>query len=142
MKSRGHCSGFVMIATQARPWLRKVLYESALEKHFALIVATQNDVYDIVEQPRAVSFTKACGTPARHTFDFLVEYTDGLRVAVAIKPWERVERMNFRATLERIADATPKSFADKVTLITDQDAARSAARELMLRNRSLMEATE
>lgn len=77
---------------------------------------------------------------------FLVEHIDGTRVAVAIKPLERVERLNFRATLERVVTAMPKTFADKIMLVTDKDidpdTARAAARKLMLQNRSLMEGTE
>jgi len=144
MRSKGHSSGFIMIATKARPWPRKVFYESWLERNFAVTAAIQENVIDIIEQPQAVTFTRACGKPGKHTFDFLVKLEDGTSIAVAIKPLKRVEQLNFRATLELIKAATPKSFADNVMLITDKhidaDAAREATRALMMRNRSLMEA--
>lgn len=146
MRSRGHASGFLMIATKARPWLRKVFYESWLERNFAVSVAVQHDVVDIIEQPQAVTYTQANGNSGSHTFDFLVRHENGTNVAVAVKPLYRVEQLNFRSTLERIKAATPKAFADKVMLVTDQhindEAARAATRVLMLRNRSLMEAAQ
>ena len=108
MRSRGHSSGFIMIATNARPWLRKLFYESSLEKSFAVLAAIQPDVVDIVEQPKAVEYTKACGRKSKHTFDYLDVHENGDRTAVAIKPHERVERLNFRETLARVKAATPK----------------------------------
>ena len=146
MRSRGHSSGFIMIATKARPWLRKLFYESSLEKSFAVLAAVQTDVVDIVEQPKAVVYTKACGRKGKHTFDFLIRHENGDRTAVAIKPFQLVERLNFRETLSWIKAATPKTFADHVLLVTDRDidpeASREAIRDLMLQNRSLMEAAQ
>lgn len=142
-RSRGHSSGFLMIATKRRPQLRKIVYESILEKNFLMLMAVRDDVVDILEQPKAVNYSKASGALGRHTYDFLVELDDSTWIAAAIKPHQRAEKLNFRSTLELIAAATPKSFADTVMLVTDRDldpdAARMAARDLMLRNRSLME---
>ena len=48
---------------------------------------------------------------------------------MAIKPMQRVIQQNFVSELERVAAATPKQFADRVMLITDQHLDRRAAAE-------------
>lgn len=125
----------------ARP--RVIQFESALEYAFLCLLLVRTDIHHIWDQPTAVRYTDAGGRPATHVFDFLVTTTGGERIAVAIKPMQRVIQQNFVSELERIATATPKQFADRVSLITDQHldrrAAAEAARQLARSRPSLTE---
>ncbi|MCE8432742.1 hypothetical protein [Rhodovulum sulfidophilum] len=96
-------------------------------------------------QPPAISYVGSDGRPARHIFDFLITKTDGERIAVAIKPMQRVMKLNFASELEAASAAASKSLADRVLLVTDQHidrvAAAEAARTLAWSRPSLTEAT-
>lgn len=122
---------------------RIIQFESALEYAFLCLMLVRADIHHIWDQPAAVQYTDATGEPAKHVFDYLVTTTCGERVAVAIKPMQRVIQQNFVSELERIAAATPKQFADRVMLITDQHldrrAAAQAARQLARSRPSLAE---
>lgn len=108
---------------------RIIQFESTLEYAFLCLMLVRADIYHIWDQPTAVQYTDATGQTAKHVFDYLVTTTCGERVAVAIKPMQRVIQQNFVSELERIAAATPKQFADRVMLITDQHLDRRAAAE-------------
>ncbi|WP_197029501.1 hypothetical protein [Paracoccus pantotrophus] len=87
----------------------------------------RDDIQHIWDQPPVVHYVGVDGRPAKHIFDFLVTKADGERIAVAVKPMQRVIARNFLSELERVAAATPKQFADRVMLITDQHVDRAAA---------------
>lgn len=122
---------------------RIIQFESTLEYAFLCLMLVRTDIHLIWDQPAAVQYADAGGLPTKHVFDFLVTKTCGERVAVAIKPMQRVIQQNFVSKLERIAAATPKQFADRVMLITDQHldrrAAADAARQLARSRSSLTE---
>lgn len=122
---------------------RVIQFESALEYAFLCLMLVRTDIHHIWDQPSAVHHIDAGGRPAKHVFDYLVTKSCGERIAVAIKPMKRVIQGNFVSELERIAAATPKHFADRVMLITDQHldrhAAATAARQLARSRPSLTE---
>lgn len=117
----------VMLPGFGRP--RIIQFESVLEYMFLCLMLVREDVHHIWEQPTAVPYIDAGGQQVSHVFDFLVTKACGERIAVAIKPMERVIARNFVSELERVAAATPKHFADRVMLITDQHLDRRAAAE-------------
>lgn len=106
---------------------RILQFESALEYAFLCLTLVRDDIQHIWDQPPVVRYTGRNGGPAKHVFDFLVTKMDGERIAVAVKPMQRVIARNFLSELERVAAATPKQFADRVLLITDQHLDRAAA---------------
>lgn len=106
---------------------RILQFESALEYAFLCLTLVRDDIQHIWDQPPVVHYVGADGRTAKHIFDFLVTKADGERIAVAVKPMQRVIARNFLSELERIAAATPKQFADRVMLITDQHLDRAAA---------------
>lgn len=108
---------------------RILQFESALEYAFLCLTLVRDDILQIWDQPQAVSYLDGNGRPAKHTFDFLVTKKDGERIAIAVKPMQRAVQRNFVSELERVAAATPKQFADRVMLITDQHLDRRAAAE-------------
>ncbi|WP_411957244.1 Tn7 transposase TnsA N-terminal domain-containing protein [Paracoccus homiensis] len=122
---------------------RIIYFESALEYAFLCLMLVRDDVHHIRDQPPAISYVGTDGRHARHVFDFLVTKTDGERIAVAIKPMQRVLKLNFASQLEAVSAAVTKSFADRVLLVTDQhidrEAAAEAARTLAWSRSSLTE---
>ncbi|WP_176733375.1 TnsA endonuclease N-terminal domain-containing protein [Bosea sp. BIWAKO-01] len=114
-KSRGACRPSVVIHD------REVMCESGKERDAALIMASDREVIDLREQPPAVTWLDAEGTPRRHTFDFLATLRSGKKIAIAVKPMAVVKRTRFLETLGLIARHVPRSFADGVKLVTDEN---------------------
>lgn len=108
---------------------RILQFESALEYAFLCLTLVRDDIQHIWDQPPVVHYAGPNGRQAKHVFDFLVTRTDGERIAVAVKPMQRVIARNFLSELECIAAATPKQFADRVILITERHLDRAAAAE-------------
>lgn len=80
-----------------------------------------NDVIDLWEQPPFVTYRDLSDHRKYHFFDFLVQFEDGQRVAIAVKPEKEVKRMRFMSELRCIREAISKDFADQVRLITNAD---------------------
>lgn len=114
-KSRGACRPSVVVHD------REVMCESGTERDAALSMAADRDVIDLREQPPAVTWFDAEGTPRRHTFDFLATLRSGKKIAIAVKPIAVVKRTRFLETLGLIARHVPRSFADGVKLVTDEN---------------------
>ncbi|WP_091860891.1 TnsA endonuclease N-terminal domain-containing protein [Bosea robiniae] len=130
-KSRGACRPSVVIHD------REVMCESGEERDTALIIASDPDVIDLREQPPAVTWLDAEGTPRRHTFDFLATLRCGKKIAIAVKPMAVVKRTRFRETLRLIARQVPKSFADGVKLVTDENLPLDEVHNAVLRKHML-----
>lgn len=114
-KSRGACRPSVVVHDH------EVMCESGTERDAALSMAANRDVVDLREQPPAVTWFDADGTPRRHTFDFLATLRSGKKIAIAVKPMAVVKRTRFLETLGLIARHVPRSFADGVKLVTDEN---------------------
>jgi len=84
-------------------------------------MAADPDVIDLREQPPAVTWLDAKGTPHLHTFDYLATLRSGKKIAIAVKPMAVVKRTRFLETLGLIARQVPRSFADGVKLVTDEN---------------------
>lgn len=144
-RSKGSLRGSMVAMLPGFQRPRLIHFESALEYAFLCLMLVREDVHHIREQPPAISYVGTDGRPARHVFDFLVTKADGERIAVAIKPMQRVLKLNFASELEAVAAAVSKSFADRVLLVTDQHidrgAAAEAARTLAWSRPSLVEVT-
>lgn len=108
---------------------RILQFESALEYAFLCLMLVCNDIHHIWDQPPATHFIGADGRPAKHVFDFLVTRSNGEKIAVAIKPMDRVLSRNFISELEHVTSSVPKQFADRVRLITDEQIDRRKAAE-------------
>ena len=128
-RSKASLRGALVVKLPGFERPRIVQFEGALEYAFLCLMLVRTDIHHIWDQPTAVQYADASGLPAKHVFDYLVTTTCGERVAVAIKPMQRVIQQNFVSELERVAAATPKQFADRVMLITDQHLDRRAAAE-------------
>lgn len=126
-RSRASLRGAMVVKLPGFSSPRILQFESALEYAFLCLTLVRDDIQHIWDQPPAVHYAGCDGRTAKHIFDFLVTKTDGERIAVAVKPMQRVIARNFLSELERVAAATPKQFADRVILITDRHLDRAAA---------------
>lgn len=125
--------GFLPLYLPAVKWFRQVFYESIPEKHFLLQTWLRPDFHDVWEQPPAVPFVNERGKRTHHTFDFLVTLSGGEKIAVAIKPWVKVQQYNFKHTLRLVKAQLPKGFADDVALITERQLNRAQSAKAQLK---------
>lgn len=96
-------------------------------------------MYEVQEQPPAVSFIDSDGAIRTHYFDLKITLACGERIAIAVKPKNLSDNRNFEGQLELVAACVTKTFADRVMLVTDRDldkpVAREAVKEILLHNR-------
>lgn len=109
-----------------------IVYESSWECKLIYRLLARADVVDIWDQPPKVAFKDFDGKQRHHTFDFLVTFEDGFRIAIAFKPLARAERIGFLATLKLIASQLSTSFADAVRLVTEADLPKVAVANYQL----------
>lgn len=119
-RSKSSSRGFLLAHLPAEASPRQIIYESNLERQTALLLLARNDLWNLWDQPPKVAFTDRRGRTAHHVFDYLAEFDGGRRVAIAVKPQARAERIGFRDTLARIRTALPPRFAEEVVLVTEK----------------------
>lgn len=124
--SRSKASSRVQVV-DTRPCLKHhtvLRLESGLEAACYDQLIANPDVLEIQAQPPKVQYFDGLGKLKSHTFDFLLSMRDRTRVAVAVRPIERVRKWRFDQTLELIAQQMPRSFAASILLFTDADVPR------------------
>lgn len=119
-RSKFTVRGFTLAMTPAEQGWRQIISASQAERETCLLALADPNLWNLHDQPDPVSFTDVDGRKRTHRFDYLAEYRDGSKVALAVKPAERVKTLSFRATLTAIRRDLPKGFADKVCLVTEQ----------------------
>jgi len=124
-KSRGSCRGSAVLYLGSHRQI--VVYESLLELMCILLIISHGDVVDVWDQPPAIHFSRPDGSHHQHTPDYLVEFADGTRFAVAVKPIDRVKRRDFDIELSYVAACMPASYADGMVLMSDADFTRAQA---------------
>ncbi|MFB9223378.1 hypothetical protein [Paracoccus cavernae] len=137
-RSRASLRGSMIAKVPAFPYPRVIQFESMLEYRFLCMTLVRPDIHDILEQPPAIHYRRGDGSDASHVFDFVVTLSSGERIAIAIKPADRVVQRDFVTELGCVAAAMPKHFAHRVKLITDEQLNRRAAAEaarLVMRSR-------
>lgn len=111
-----------------------IYHESELEHRVSVLLKTYRGVARLISQYPKVEYVDDDGVIRHHTFDYFVEWTDGTRIAIAVK-YER-KREEMLQLLERICaygitgvdkngDSTP-GVADAVALVTDAQATYEA----------------
>jgi len=99
---------------------RIFLYESKLEREFLYIALACYGVADVVEQPARLEYIDAAGRPRVHVPDALVTMTSGTRIAVALKPADKVKSSQIETILNLLAKQVGEDFADRYVLRTEQ----------------------
>lgn len=127
-RSRASTQG-VLVTTELEP--RQVFFASLGEFGLLTTLLARQDVVDVSEQQEAV-YRDDAGVTRRHYFDFVVRMRDGVRKALAYKPSERVEALNFEAFLHDLAGRISPEVADEIVLITEADIPRATIRNAAL----------
>lgn len=126
-RSKSSSRGGVVVQLPNWNRSRVVQFESKLEQRVLFMLLAANNLADLREQPPFVTYRDLSGQRRHHFFDFLVQFHDGQRVAIAVKPEKVVKRTHFVSELRCIREAISKDFADQVRLITDADFTRAEA---------------
>lgn len=126
--------GFTLAKTPAEQRWRQIISASQGERETCLLALAMSDLWNLFDQPKPVSFVDVDGRQRTHRFDYLAEFKDGRRVAIAVKPAERVERLNFKATLRAIKRDLPIGFADQVVLVTERERRKAEVQNAELLN--------
>lgn len=115
--SKGHCTGHIMVGE----WPGRVLHvESWLEQNWAYCLEA-HPMTKLLREQVSFDWRDGAGKRRTHYFDFLVEQTDGRRIAYPVKPEARLTD-NVNAELAAIArQAKATGFVDEVRLLTDAD---------------------
>ena len=133
-RSKQTVRGFTLAKTPADKHWRQIISASQGERETCLLLLAMPDLWNIFDQPKTVSFVDVDGKQRTHRFDYLAHFKDGSRVACAVKPYEKVERLNFRSTLAAIKRDLPVGFVDKVMLVTERERHRGELRNAELLN--------
>lgn len=120
-RSKHTVRGFTFAKTPAENRWRQIIFASQAERDTCLLALADPNLWNLHDQPETVGFVDVDGRQRTHRFDYLAEYCDGSKVALAVKPEEQAKRLNFRATLVAIRRDLPIGFADKVCLITERN---------------------
>lgn len=99
---------------------REFVYESLPERGFIYIALANGQVADFHDQPPKVEFVYPDGRPGKHWFDALLTLQDGTRVAVDVKPKNKVEKTGILEIQRLIEEQVGKRFAD-VYLVRTED---------------------
>lgn len=98
---------------------REFNFESKLERDHLHIILAHPDVAEVHEQPSAVTYVGETSRNPGHTFDVLVVMKSGTRVAVDIKPRDKVERSRVAVVQRLIRDQVGTAFADRYVVRTE-----------------------
>lgn len=126
--------GFTLAKTPAEEHWRQIISASQGERETCLLTLAMPNLWNLFDQPKPVSFVDTDGKQKTHRFDYLAEFNDGSRAAIAVKPQSRVERLNFKASLKAIKRDLPIGFADKVVLVTERERHHTEVRNAELLN--------
>jgi hypothetical protein len=120
--------------TPADLYWRQIISASQGERETCLLTLAMANLWNLFDQPKPVSFVDVDGKQKTHRFDYLAEFKDGSRAAIAVKPQERVERLEFKASLRAIERDLPVGFANKVFLVTERERHRVEVQNAELLN--------
>ncbi|WP_294540020.1 hypothetical protein [uncultured Rhodoblastus sp.] len=119
LRSRGAGRSIIPAITGVPPRVRMIQCESILESKCAVVMLARRDVVNLVEQPPAVAyFDEFEQRWKRHFFDFLADMADGSKMALAVRPKARSEKV--LDILKAIAGQV-RGFADAYVLVEDAD---------------------
>ncbi len=104
------------------------------EKRVFAVLLARPDVGDLREQPAAVIYADEARRKHRHTFDAIVQFRDGLRLAVVVKRAKVAERKATKRLVALLATDLRREVADGVLLMTEDDAGPDALHDARLVN--------
>jgi hypothetical protein len=120
VRSKASSRGIVVAQLPSDNHPRRIQYESKLEHHILYLLLARGEVHDIWDQPPGITFRDGQGRVRVHFYDYLVQFSDARRIALAIKPFEICQRTGFRQYLQHVRAATDMSYAHEVVLMTER----------------------
>ncbi len=98
---------------------RKYGADSQVEYHHLALTLTNRRTSQVLEQFGPVAFIDADGKPGTHFFDLMITQQDGRKIAVAVKPTERLKSGRFLRELNALDKTMPSHTADEIRLVTE-----------------------
>ncbi len=120
LRSRTSCRSTLTAYLPAVGHTVKIRTESKIEESYVYLTIIRPDVVDIWDQPQPIHYHDNEGKLRTHYYDFLVTDASGEQEAVVVKPWAKASRPEFRKFVKRLADHTPRVFADRVSIFTER----------------------
>lgn len=135
-RTKAHSRGY-LVDTRTN---RAVSFASTYEMHCALDLLSNRLVVNVEDQPPAVPYLGADGLMHEHTYDYRATLQNGARLALAVKPFDKVGSTKIEDVIER-TKPNLAGFADAAFLVTDRTLtrdrawnAKSTLRALKIRN--------
>jgi hypothetical protein len=99
---------------------RRIPYESRHERGFILAYLAQRATKSVIEQSPRFEYVDDDGVCHEHIFDLLVILHSGKRIAIDVKPHERLQSSNLRGIHDLIAGQMSPDIADELLIVTDK----------------------
>lgn len=126
-RSRGSCRIFAVFPDL--PTKRPRLYglDSQVEYHHLALRLVDPSIVQVHEQVGPIPFVDEHGRPENHYIDLMITKSDGRRVAVAVKPTDRLVSGRFMRELAQLEKTMPRGVADELRLVTEHSFSRADA---------------
>lgn len=121
-------------STLVGPDRRQRYAESFLEAKAFTVTLARPEVRDLREQPAPITYLDSGGRTRKHTFDAIVDFHDGTRLALVVKPEALVARQRTDQLVTLLAAELPAEVADGVVLMTERDVGPDALHDAKLLN--------
>ncbi|MEP5760627.1 MAG: hypothetical protein ABJ327_15205 [Litoreibacter sp.] len=118
-RSRGSTRIFAVWLDLTTKTPRKYGFDSQVECHNAALTMVDPDIAQVHEQFGPVPFIDDDGKPANHYIDLLITQKNGRKIAVAVKPTQRLKSGRFMRELEALSKTMPDGIADELRLVTE-----------------------
>lgn len=126
-RSRGSCRIFAVFPDLPSGKPRTYGLDSQIEYHHLALTLVDPTVAQVQEQVGPVPFLDETGKPANHYLDLVITKKDGRRIAVAVKPIDRLASGRFVRELNQLVRTMPTGLVDELRLVTEQSFSRSDA---------------
>lgn len=126
-RSRGSCRIFAIFHDIPSGKPRIYGLDSQVEYHHLALTLVDPTVAQVQEQVGPVPFLDETGEPANHYLDLVITKKDGRRIAVAVKPTDRLASGRFMHELNQLVRTMPTGLVDELRLVTERSFSRSDA---------------
>lgn len=101
----------------------EIQFESGLELDHIIVLSAAPDILELREQVKVS--VRIDGRATTHWLDLVACLDDGTRVAIGVKPADRVERSRLAEILEAIARQHGDDVAERFAVLTDRHLSRT-----------------
>ncbi|WP_299738791.1 hypothetical protein [uncultured Roseobacter sp.] len=127
VRSRGSCRILAVFVDLETGQPRRYGLDSQLEYHHLALTLANPAVMQVREQVGPLPFVDDDGKAAKHFIDLVIQNRDGRRIAVAVKPTERLASGRFIRELECLRESIVSGIADELRLVTEHCISRVEA---------------